>query len=144
MNNIKITLVLFLLLSGLSFSQQVVGKIYSKQEADGLYGQVLISVPINSNTLVGLLSNSTNYIMFRITNGSAYIIDNNRHPLYSRNFSVNPNDVFRVFSISLVTKILQDGNCPISYIESRGNNILTITNGLFTLEFSNPCPPLCD
>jgi hypothetical protein len=81
--------------------------------------------------------------MFRIVNGAVYIVDNNRHPLYSGNFTVKPDDVFRVVSISLVAKILQDGNNPITYIESRKNDILTITNGLCTLEYTNACPPLC-
>ena len=143
MKNIKSTLALFLLLSGLTFSQQVIGKIYSRQEADNLYGTVLNSVSINSITLTGLLSNSTNYIMFRIANGSAFIVDNNRRPLYSGNFPVNPNDVFRVFSISLVYKLLQDGNSPLTYIESRNNGIVSITNGLYTLEYGNTCPPFC-
>jgi hypothetical protein len=143
MNNIKSVLALFILLSGLNFSQQVIGKIYSNQEADNLYGPVLSSVSINSFTLSGLLSNSTNYIMFRIANGSAFIVDNNRYPLYSGNFPVNPNDVFRVFSISLVYKLLQDGNSPLTYIESRNNGIVSITNGPYTLEYGNTCPPFC-
>lgn len=143
MNNIKSALALFLLLSGLTFSQQVVGKIYSKQEADNLYGSVLSSVPIKSITLTGLLSNSTNDIMFRIVNGSANIVDNYRHPLYSGNFTVSPNDVYRVFSISLVYKLLQDGNSPVTYIESRNNGVVSITNGVYTLEYGNTCPPYC-
>jgi hypothetical protein len=143
MKNIKFTFAFFLLLSGLSFSQQIVGKIYSKQDADNIYGPVLSSIPIKSITLTGLLSKSTNYIMFRIDNGAAYIVDNNRHPLYDGSFKVSPNDVYRLFSISLVARIIQDGNTPVTYIENRNNNILTITNGLFTLEISNPCPPFC-
>jgi hypothetical protein len=143
MNSIKSTLAIFLLLSGLTFSQQVIGKIYSKQEADNLYGTVLSSVPINSITLTDLLSNSTNYIMFRIANGSAFIVDNNRYPLYPGNFTVSPNDVFRVFSVSLVYKLLQDGNGPVTDIESRNNGIISITNGIYTLEYGNTCPPYC-
>jgi hypothetical protein len=144
MKNIKFTFALLLILSGLSFSQQIVGKIYAKQDADNIYGPVLSSIPVNSTTLTGLLSNSTNYIMFRIDNGAVYIIDNNRRLLYGGSISVNPNDVYRLFSISLVGKIIQDGKCQVTYIENRNNNILTITNGLFTLEVSNPCPPYCD
>jgi hypothetical protein len=143
MKHLKTTLALFLLLSGLSFSQQVIGKIYSKQEADNLYGPVLSSVPINSTTLSGLLSKSTNYIMFKIANGSAYIVDNNRLPLYSGSFAVSAADVFRVFSISLVYKLLQNGNSPVTYIESRKNDIISITNGVYTLEMGNSCPPWC-
>ena len=143
MKHLKTTFAIFLLLSGLSFSQQVVGKIYSIQEADNLYRQVLSSVPINSTTLTGLLSKCTNYIMFRIVTGSVYIVDDNRHPLNPGNFIVSPSDVFRVFSISLVAKILQDGNSSITYIEIRNNNTLTITNGVYTMEFANMCPPYC-
>jgi hypothetical protein len=144
MKHLKTSLALFLLLSGLTFSQQVVGKIYSKQEADNLYGPVLSSVQIKSTTLTGLLSNSTNYIMFRIINGSAYIVDNNRHPLYSGSFSVNTTDVYRVFSISSIYKLLQNGNSPMTFIESRSNGVISITNGVFTMEYGNTCPPWCN
>ena len=143
MKHLKTTFAIFLLLSGLSFSQQVAGKIYRIQGADNLYGQVLSSVPINSTTLTGLLSKCTNYIMFRIVNGSVYIVDDNRQPLNPGNFIVSPSDVFRVFSISLVAKILQDGNSSVTYIEIRNNNTLTITNGVYTMEFANMCPPYC-
>jgi hypothetical protein len=143
MKHLKTTFAIFLLFSCLAFSQQVIGKIYSQQEANTIYGKVLSSVPINSSTLTGLLSKSTNFIMFKITNGNAYIVDNNRQPLYSGNFTVNSTDVYRVFSISLVYKLLLDGNNPVTYIEMRNNDTLTITNGVYTMEFASLCPPDC-
>jgi hypothetical protein len=143
MKNIKATFALVILLSGISFSQEVVGKIYSKQEADSLYGPVVSSVGISSSILIELLSNSTNYIMFRMANESVYIVDNNRHPLFSGNFAVDSVDVYRVLSISMVAKIVQDGKNPVTDIEIRNKDILTITNGIYTLEYSVACPPWC-
>ena len=144
MIKIKVTLVLLVILSSFSLSQQVVWKIYTKQEADNLYGPVLFSVPIQSSILSGLLPATSNYIMFRINNGSVNIVDNNRNLLYPVSVSVNPTDVFRKFSVSLVAKILQDGNTPTTYIESRNNGVLSINNGVYILEYGDPCPPLCN
>ena len=41
----------------------------------------------------------------------------------------------RLFSVSLVKKILFDGNDTNTNIEIRNNNVLTLTNGNYTLEY---------
>jgi hypothetical protein len=134
---------LIVLLSGLSYSQQIIGKIYTKQEADSLYGPVLDSIPVQSNILSGLLTNSIGYIMFRIENGIVYIADNKRQPLYPSGLAVNPNDEFRVFSISLVALLIKNGNNPITFFETRNNGIISLNNGSDILEYGSLCPPYC-
>ena len=51
--------------------------------------------------------------------------------------------VFHRFSKSIVKELLSLGKEEISYVEKRAE-VLSITNGEFTLEMSDPCPPNCD
>jgi hypothetical protein len=135
---------LFVLLSfNLLYSQTVVGKIYTKDEANSIYGTVITSTQISSSLLSGLTNITTNYIMFRINNGNLYILGDQRKPLYPSGIVVDPQTEMRLFSVSLVSKIITDGNNPYTIIEIRKNNVLTITNGNYTLEYSWPCPPQC-
>jgi len=141
----KIISVLFVVLVffNYSHSQSVVGKIYTKADADNLYGPVITSVPISASLLLSLTNNTKNYLMFRINNGNLIILDNQRIGLFPGNVSVNSNDEFRYFSVSLIQNIIVNGKAVFASVEIRNNNILTITNGNFTLEVSFPCPPVC-
>ena len=125
------------------YAQGEVGKIYSKSAADSIYGQVLASVPVQSSLLSDLTNKTINYLMFRISDGNLIILDYKRNVLYPTSATVNPADVYRYFSISLIRKIISDGNAGIVTIETRNNNIITLTDGLFTLEFGVHCPPNC-
>ena len=82
--------------------------------------------------------------MFRINNGNLVILGDQRNVLYPAGAVVSPQDEMRLFSVSLVKKILFDGNNTNTNIEIRNNNVLTLTNGNYTLEYSWPCPPSCE
>ncbi len=127
----------------MSFSQTIVGKIYSNTEADTIYGSVLTSVPISSVQLNNLTFQTTNYLMFRILNGNLTILGDKRIVLYPIGSDISAQDVFRYFSISLIQKIIKDGNNSMTYIELRNKNLITITNGLYTMEVGVECPPYC-
>ncbi len=145
METIKTSLiyVLFLILV-ITFYQnaQTVGKLYSKSDANNLYGQVINSVSINSSDLQNLLLKTTNYIMFSIVNGNLVILDNKRIPLYPANMTVSSNEVFHLFSVSIVQELLTKGSNAVTFVENR-QNVLTLTNGDETLELSESCPPIC-
>ena len=47
-----------------------------------------------------------------------------------------------MYSVTIVQQLLSDGNNPLTYVEKR-QEVLTITNGIFTLEYSLLCPPCC-
>lgn len=81
--------------------------------------------------------------MFRISNGSLFIVDNMRQPLYPANFRIDETMVFHFFSTSVVKRLLEEGTSSITYIELRNNQILTLTNGAYTMEVSEICPPIC-
>jgi hypothetical protein len=81
--------------------------------------------------------------MFRILNGNLTILGDKRMVIYPVNATINPQDVFRYLSVSLIRKIIDNGNSSVTLIEERDNGIITLTNGIYTLEESVLCPPFC-
>jgi hypothetical protein len=118
------------------------GKILSKENADQLFGPVIVSKEIPTETLKMYTNQSTNVIMFKLMNNDLYILDNNRNALLPLGATINSSEVFSMYSVAIVQQLLSDGGSPFSYVEKR-NSVLTITNGVFTLEYSILCPPLC-
>jgi hypothetical protein len=143
MGTYRTILLLVIFFFNLSFSQTIVGKIYTKDDANKIYGPVLSLTQISTGDLSNLTNQTTNYIMFRINNGNLIILGDQRKPLYPASVIVNPQDAMKLFSVSLVRKICLDGNNSITTIELRNNNVLTVTNGNYTLEYSTECPPNC-
>ncbi|HCY75822.1 MAG TPA: hypothetical protein DHV28_07855 [Ignavibacteriales bacterium] len=121
------------------FSQ---GKILSKENADQLFGPVLVSKEISTDTLVMYTNQSVNVIMFKLMNNDLYILDNNRNALLPLGVTINSKEVFSMYSVAIVQQLLSDGNSPSTTVEKR-KGVLTITNGEFTLEYSILCLPLC-
>lgn len=133
-------LLLFLILSSLQIFAQ--GKIFSKEEANKLFGDVLIKKEISTENLKLALEKSKNVIMFNIIDNNLYILDNNKNMIIPEGVSVNSEVVFSVYAISVIEDLLSKGGNPFTYIEQR-KEALTITNGDFTVDLSNPCPPMC-
>jgi hypothetical protein len=101
--------------------------MYTKSDADKIYGPVLSSVQISSGLLNSLSNSTTNYIMFRINSGNLIILGDQRKPLYPTGVVVSPTDEMRMLSVSLVQKLIKDGNDSSTKIEIRNNNILTMS-----------------
>ena len=139
MKKMLLAIVIITLLGSYIYPQ---GKILSKEEANKLFGAVLVSKQIPSSELKALTSNSTKIIMFKILNDDVYILGDNRKVLSPANAMVNETEPFSAYSVSIVQDLLNKGNEPTTFIEKR-NEVLTITNGNFTLEYSLKCPPFC-
>ena len=118
------------------------GKILNKEEANKLFGAVLVSKEIPTSTLKALVNQSSKVIMFNIINNDSYILGDNRKVLLPAGFSVSNSEVFHVYSTSIIQELLNNGNTPVTYIEQR-KEVLTITNGDLTLEYALICPPFC-
>ena len=123
-------------------NSQDYGKIISRDEADKLFDSVLVSVKMPVETVQDLISKTEKNIMLKIVEDSVVILDNNRKVLFPEGKSVSSEDVFTVYSISALKELISKSKEEFIYIEQR-KEVLTITNGNFTLEFGAPCPPDC-
>jgi hypothetical protein len=132
---------LILILSQLN-TAQTIGKIFSKEEADKNYGPVLSSVSITSSELKTLISQSDKYIMFNIKDGKLSILGEGKTLLYPEGFKVNADERYAVYSKSKVEKLLKSGKADVTIIEQR-KGVISVTNGLQTLEAASWCPPFC-
>jgi hypothetical protein len=122
---------------------QEIGVIFSKSVADQKYGEVLNSVEVNTSTLETLLEKSVNYIMFNIKGNNLYILGDGRKSIYPSDLmNVSPDEVFKMASISKVKELLNSGKSSQTFVEQR-KNVLSITNGNYTLEEVTACPPMC-
>jgi hypothetical protein len=111
--------------------------------ADQKFGVVLESVTLTTTDLRGLLNQTNNYLMFKIVSGQAIVLNNNRNVLHPIGNLVNVEDVFTMFSVSIINDLLTKSNNNIVFVEQR-SGVLSITNGGYTLEVGVKCPPICD
>lgn len=118
------------------------GKIISKETAADIFGQVLVSKEMPSADLMSLTKQSTKLIMFKFLGNDVYILGDNRKVLLPAGKTVNESDEFFIYSTEIVQELLTKGNEKRTFIEQR-KDVLTITNGNFTLEYSLICPPFC-
>ncbi len=146
---LSLTILIIVSFNSFGFAQATgtIGKLYSRANADQIYGRVNSSVTVSTQTILQTIEKSPDYIMFNIINGNLIILNGKRAVLYSSDFStksVSRSTVFHYFSTSKLKELIQQGgNNPFTTIELRSNNILTITNGNETLEASLACPPNC-
>jgi hypothetical protein len=120
----------------------IYGEIISKDAADQEFGPVLTSVSMESDQLRLLAQKTQNLIMFQILNNVLYVLGDNRTSLYPSGSSITPDIVCSVFSKSKLIELLDNGMESLTAIELR-NNVLSITNGSYSLEFGAKCPPFC-
>ena len=71
-----------------------------------------------------------------------YILDDNRNVLTPIGVHVSNAEVFSVYSLSVIQQLISDGGSSVTFVEKR-ENVLTITNGNYTLEYAYLCPPFC-
>jgi len=121
---------------------QTTGKIWSKDEAEQLYGEVLQSASMNCKELKNIISGTDENVMFRLLDGNVAILGDGRKVIYPAGASVSAEDVFSRFSKSVVEELLTKSEEETLYVENR-KEVLTVTYGESTLELGLPCPPWC-
>ena len=141
-----ILFVFTLLLNNTVFGQ---GKIIKASEADALFGPVLKSEKINVHQLKAILGKASERVMFGFKNGRVNILDKTRKAVFPSAAAIEHSDVFHVFSTAIVEELLGLEKGTEVTVEQRANNILSITTSSiggesYTLEFSIPCPPICN
>jgi len=133
-------LIFFLILSSI-FAQEV-GQIFDKTEADNLFGEVLEHKEMSSNQLTQILQGTDDNAMFLLGNNQITILGDDRDLLYSTTSFTDENQVFHLYSKSKVLALIQKGGENTLRFENR-NDVFTITNGAYTLEYAINCPPDC-
>lgn len=121
---------------------QTVGKIYSKSEANTLFGTVIESVQMSVDQFKTIIEKTTNVVMFKVSNGKLIILGDNRNVLYPGGKTVDPNEIFYLASKSKVLELLGLSSENAISIEKR-TNTTTLTLGSYTLEEFWICPPYC-
>lgn len=144
--NLLLFISLLLLLSSNAVMSQtelgVVGKIYTKTDADKLYGKVLESRTMDTDVILDALTKVDYYIMFKIIDGKIAITDKFRNQISSEKFEIKDDEVMHIYSKTKVAEVINKGGESSTKIERRAD-VLTITNGFSTLEMSSLCPPYC-
>lgn len=123
------------------FSQPI-GKIYTVEEANKLFGKAIDTVTMAKSNLLPILKRTQKNTMFKIANKELIILGDGRKVLYPKNKIVKPDDRFHFFSKSKVLELMKLSNSTKVHFETR-QNTLTITSGINTLEEAMWCPPFC-
>ena len=144
MKNLLIKTAIIICIFSFQISAQTYGKLYSKNEADNIYGPVNQSIQVSTTEIMSILTKAPDIVMFSIINSSVVILGSDREFLYSTDkINYDENTIFTVYSKSVIHDLLNEGQSDITYIEQR-EKVLTITNGETTMEFGVQCPPYCE
>lgn len=122
---------------------QSYGQIISSSKADSLFGSVITSINLPNDSLQKFIGETDNHLMFKINNDSLFVLDNNRQALHPAGITVSNEQTFTVYEIQKLIQLMNMGEKNINLVQLR-KNVLTITNGLYTMEFGTICPPICD
>lgn len=141
----KYVIIFLILISFIKITgQSEVGVIYSRSDAQDIFGKVDFSIGMNTDEIKQILSSTSKVIMFKIYNQKLVILGDERKVLLNQStYNINNVDEFRLFSKSKLEELLMKGLDKYTFIELR-NGVLTISNNAYTLEDSFPCPPLCN
>ncbi len=139
LKSLLLVVILFLLIN-ISVSAQ--GQIFTNAQADNLFGPVLTSIPVSKITFRSFLTRTENYIMFKIINNKAIVLDNNRNVISPEGFRINSGDTFTYYKVSVASELISKGNENTVYIQQRAN-VLSISSGGYTMEVGVQCPPFC-
>ncbi|MGD8778828.1 MAG: hypothetical protein PVH88_07680 [Ignavibacteria bacterium] len=141
----------------------LIGKLYTQEEAEKLYGPAFSSVEFDAVELISILDKCENYMMFTIKNNEVIITDdyrkiltNHRYQLASLNGLLNANDAgiiddeepLNVFSKERVKELIETTGSKKIYFEIR-ENVMTMKTESddpstpIILELSAICPPFC-
>ena len=146
-----VTFMLFILIGATNLKAQgslgVVGKFYTKQEANITFGKVKTSISIKISDLTKALESVKDYVLFTIKNNQVIVRDQKRNSTGYENVKISKNEMLYIFSKSLVLQLLQNStadalNGGAVLVELR-DGVLSLTNGETTLEMSMFCPPIC-
>ena len=142
-NSFQLFIVLITALISMNAFAQPIGKIFNKNAADSIFGKVFYSQTISKAKLDSLVSDSTDVLMFKVTDADMLILNKARVCVYPGKRDVAKTEPFYAYSKSMIKELLDsvktDGEV---FIQQRGSTT-TLTYGDLTLEQAWLCPPFC-
>lgn len=121
---------------------QTYGRIYNKPDAEKIYGPVRKAHKIKTEDLLSLISKTNSILMFKITEDGFIVLGNKRKHLFPAGITVDDTVEFKAFSVSVIKELIEKGKEPYTSIEKR-DEVISLTNGEYTMEFAVGCPPNC-
>jgi hypothetical protein len=119
-----------------------IGQLYSREEANKIYGNVILSLDVERALVPELIKKTENTIMFGIINQQVVILDNNRKLIYPEKAEYKDSDVFTVYSVSMLRELISKPNPDYINVEQR-REVLSVSYNQQTLETGIKCPPNC-
>ncbi len=136
----------FMLTSNLFAQKELgkVGEIFTKEEANKLFGKVNSVVKIKVDELKKAIQSVDKYVMFKMAGDNALVTDSKRNiKMGPQNYRLAAGDVMHLYSKSVLEELLSKSSEEYVSLEMR-DEVFTVTYGTVTLERSVHCPPFCD
>lgn len=132
-------------------TQKIFGEIFTRAEADKLYGPALESVKFKLSEFKNIIAKTEGYIMFKYEPGKLYIFDSKRNLIYSNagDPKFGPLEVLKIYSMSVVSKLIEtaeNGAAPDAEPEvevEKRDKVVTTSTSSETMEVAGDCPPDC-
>lgn len=128
----------------------IVGKLFSEEEAERIYGPVLESETITMSDIEGMMKKAGSYMLFKVRGNRALVANAQRQSLTGEKFNISDNDVFNVYSKRMVAHLLaasrrdNAGNKASESVEVQQRaEVVTLQSGAYVLELALVCPPIC-
>jgi len=118
------------------------GEIYSIQAANQDFGPVQNSIQLAVVELKPLLNITGASIMFKIINNQVVILDSQRRVIYPQAFIINPEEVFTLYTTSVLESLLDQGSGQDIEVQQR-TSVLSIGYSDKVMETGTNCPPNC-
>ncbi len=158
-----VTLIVVFAITSTLFAQ---GKLYTPEEADQLFGQVVETVPMGLENLLAALesnplkfgdsgenmlntaspSGDSDVVMFRIMDGDIVVLDGARRSLYnptSLDFTDQKDTVFYVYGRDAIETLAREGGGRTLNFQNRENGAFSISSGSWVLKSVPECPDEC-
>ena len=119
-----------------------IGKIYSRTAANQKFGKIIKTYTFDNNRLDSLLTKTGKYVGFSVGYKNFIISGQNRTSVYPMVKEISKTEPLRIYSTDMVKKLITIGQESSTMVEYR-DDVITLTNGNYTLEESILCPPIC-
>lgn len=130
----------------------LVGKIFSRDEANIIFGKVKTSLTINVDELNAAIDKGNQYILFTIKDGQIVIRNEKKQHLSNERVNLRQDETLYIYSKSMVKELLKAKRSSLSLAKSTAaavavevrDGVLTLSYADATLEYATICPPFCD